>query len=93
MTRKHLHLGVALHGVGHAIAWRHPDHASFTVVSTFAQLAQTAERGLLDFVFFAEGLMVREHQGGFFGPLINGRPDSIALLPALAAVTQRSCQA
>jgi N-acetyl-S-(2-succino)cysteine monooxygenase len=88
MSKKQLHLGVALHGVGHGIAWRHPEHISFTAFESFVQLAQTAERGLLDFVFFAEGLMVREHQGKFFGPIINGRPDSIALLPALAAVTE-----
>jgi N-acetyl-S-(2-succino)cysteine monooxygenase len=88
MSKKQLHLGVALHGVGHGIAWRHPEHSSFTAFESFVQLAQTAERGLLDFVFFAEGLMVREHQGKFFGPIINGRPDSIALLPALAAVTE-----
>lgn len=87
-SKKHLHIGVFLQGVGHSIAWRHPDHAPFTEFETYVRFAQLAERGLLDFIFFGEGLVVREHQEKFFGPIVNGRPDTIALLPALAAVTQ-----
>ena len=87
--KKHLHLGVFLQGVGHTIAWRHPDHAKFTEFETYVRFAQTAERGKFDFIFFGEGLVVREHQGCFFGPIVNGRPDTIALLPALAAVTEK----
>jgi FMN-dependent oxidoreductase (nitrilotriacetate monooxygenase family) len=88
-AKKQLHLGVFLQGVGHTIAWRHPEHAKFTEFETYVRFAQTAERGKLDFIFFGEGLVVREHQGGFFGPIVNGRPDTIALLPALAAVTEK----
>lgn len=88
MTR-HIHIGVFFQGVGHTIAWRHPDHAPHDAFETYVRFAQTAERGLLDFIFFGEGLVVREHQGKFFGPIVNGRPDTIALLPALAAVTER----
>jgi FMN-dependent oxidoreductase (nitrilotriacetate monooxygenase family) len=88
-TRKHVHIGVFLQGVGHTIAWRHPEHASFTTLETYTRFAQTAERGKLDFIFFGEGLVVREHRDRFFGPIVNGRPDSLALLPALAAVTER----
>ncbi|KAB8145681.1 NtaA/DmoA family FMN-dependent monooxygenase [Chloroflexia bacterium SDU3-3] len=87
-AKKQIHVGVFLQGVGHSIAWRHPDHASFTEFETYVRFAQTAERGLLDLIFFGEGLVVREHRGQFFGPIVNGRPDSLALLPALAAVTQ-----
>ncbi|MBC8075939.1 MAG: LLM class flavin-dependent oxidoreductase [Chloroflexales bacterium] len=87
-TRKHLHIGAFLQGVGHTVAWRHPESAKYTEFETYVRFAQTAERGLLDFVFFGEGLVVREHQDKFFGPIVNGRPDTIALLPALAAVTQ-----
>jgi alkanesulfonate monooxygenase SsuD/methylene tetrahydromethanopterin reductase-like flavin-dependent oxidoreductase (luciferase family) len=75
--------------VGHTIAWRHPEHAKFTEFETYVRFAQTAERGRFDFIFFGEGLVVREHQGRFFGPIVNGRPDTIALLPALAAVTEK----
>lgn len=85
--QKQLHIGVFLQGVGHSIAWRHPDHAKFTEFETYVRFAQLAERGKLDFIFFGEGLVVREHRENFFGPIVNGRPDTIALLPALAAVT------
>ena len=88
-TKKQLHIGAFLQGVGHTIAWRHPDHAKFTEFETYVRFAQTAERGKFDFIFFGEGLVVREHQGRFFGPIVNGRPDTIALLPALAAVTEK----
>ena len=89
MTKKQLHIGAFLQGVGHTIAWRHPDHAKFTEFETYVRFAQTAERGKLDLIFFGEGLVVREHQEKFFGPIVNGRPDTLALLPALAAVTQK----
>jgi FMN-dependent oxidoreductase (nitrilotriacetate monooxygenase family) len=84
---KQLHIGVFFQGVGHTIAWRHPDHAKHDDFATYVRFAQTAERGLLDLIFFGEGLVVREHRDQFFGPIVNGRPDTLALLPALAAVT------
>ncbi len=87
-NQKQLHIGVFLQGVGHSIAWRHPDHAKFTEFETYVRFAQIAERGKLDFIFFGEGLVVREHREKFFGQIVNGRPDTIALLPALAAVTE-----
>jgi FMN-dependent oxidoreductase (nitrilotriacetate monooxygenase family) len=87
--KKQLHIGVFLQGVGHTIAWRHPDHAPFTEFETYVRFAQIAERGLLDMIFFGEGLVVREHQDRFFGQIVNGRPDTLALLPALAAFTSR----
>ena len=86
-TQKQLHIGVFLQGVGHSIAWRHPDHAKFTEFETYVRFAQTAERGKLDFIFFGEGLVVREHRDKIFGQIVNGRPDTLALLPARAAVT------
>jgi FMN-dependent oxidoreductase (nitrilotriacetate monooxygenase family) len=88
MSNRQLHIGAFLQGVGHTIAWRHPAHASFTDFQTYVHFAQTAERGKLDFIFFGEGLVVREHRDRFFGPIVNGRPDTITLLPALAAFTQ-----
>lgn len=88
-TRKQLHIGAFFQGVGHTIAWRHPDHAPHDALSTYVRFAQSAERGKLDFIFFGERLVVREHQNKFFGPIVNGRPDTLALLPALAAVTER----
>ncbi len=87
-SKKQLHIGIFLQGVGHSIAWRDPEHAKFTEFETYVRFAQTAERGLIDFIFFGEGLVVREHREKFFGPIVNGRPDTLALLPALAAYTK-----
>jgi FMN-dependent oxidoreductase (nitrilotriacetate monooxygenase family) len=86
--QRQLHIGVFFQGVGHTIAWRHPDHAKHDSFETYVRFAQIAERGLLDFIFFGEGLVVREHRDKFFGSIVNGRPDTLALLPALAAVTK-----
>ena len=52
-------------------------------------LARTAERGKFDFFFLAEGLRLREHRGRIFDLDVVGRPDSLTVLAALAAVTDR----
>ena len=85
--RKQAHIGVFFQSVGYGVVWRHPDYAKTDEFATYVRFAQSAERGLLDFVFFGEGLVVREHRDWFFGGIANGRPDSLALIPALAATT------
>ena len=53
-----LHLGAFLYGTGHhAAAWRHPASPVERLgdVAWYEELARTAERGLLDAVFFADG--------------------------------------
>lgn len=57
--------------------------------SSFDHLARTAERGLFDFFFLAEGLRLREHKGRIHDLDVVGRPESITVLSALAAVTER----
>ena len=52
-------------------------------------LARTAERGLFDFLFLAEGLRLREHRGQIYDLDVVGRPDTFTVLAALAAVTDR----
>ena len=42
---KQVHLGTILQSVGHTVAWRHMEHASFTTFDSFVRLAQTAEQG------------------------------------------------
>jgi FMN-dependent oxidoreductase (nitrilotriacetate monooxygenase family) len=49
--------------------------------------ARTAERGLFDFLFLAEGLRLREHRGQIHDLDVVGRPDTFTVLNALAAVT------
>lgn len=53
-----LHLNAFLYGVGHhSSGWRHPDSPAERIgdITYFEELARTAERGLLDAVFFADG--------------------------------------
>ncbi|MFG2331044.1 LLM class flavin-dependent oxidoreductase [Streptomyces sp. NPDC048604] len=85
---RRLHLNAFLMNAGHHdAAWRHPltQPERVTDLRYFQQLAQTAERGLLDSVFLADGLALwgnaRYNALGGFEPL--------TLLSALAAVTER----
>ncbi|MGW1895147.1 LLM class flavin-dependent oxidoreductase [Streptomyces sp. NPDC002004] len=84
---RQLHLNAFLMNAGHHdAAWRHPrtQPERITDLRYFQELAQTAERGLLDSVFLADGLAlwgkVRHNAIGGFEPL--------TLLSALAAVTE-----
>jgi FMN-dependent oxidoreductase (nitrilotriacetate monooxygenase family) len=55
---RQLHLNLFIMGCGHhKAAWRHPDSAVERMgdIAYFEELAQTAERGKLDAVFFADG--------------------------------------
>ena len=69
--------------------WSDPTSGSQTDFASFVHLAQTAERGKFDFFFLAEGLRLREHRGRIFDLDVVGRPDSLTVLAALAAVTDR----
>jgi alkanesulfonate monooxygenase SsuD/methylene tetrahydromethanopterin reductase-like flavin-dependent oxidoreductase (luciferase family) len=52
-------------------------------------LLRTAERGLFDFLFLAEGLRLREHRGRIYDLDVVGRPDTFTVLDALAGITNR----
>jgi FMN-dependent oxidoreductase (nitrilotriacetate monooxygenase family) len=86
-TRRQLHLNAFLHTVGHhESAWRLPESGATASwdVQHYIELAQLAERGTFDSVFFADG------------PALQGdlryRPvawlDPTVLLPVLASVTK-----
>ncbi|WP_029110588.1 LLM class flavin-dependent oxidoreductase [Mycobacterium sp. URHD0025] len=84
---RQLHLNAFLMGVGHhEAAWRHErtDVRNLTDVKHFQRLAQLAERGRLDSVFFADGLAV--------GPRVKHNTQAIfepiTLLTAMALVTE-----
>lgn len=87
--RKQLHLAAHFPGVNNTTVWSDPTSGSQTDFRSFAHLAQTAERGKFDFFFLAEGLRLREHRGKIFDLDVVGRPDSLTVLAALAAVTER----
>src|SRR4249919_2883413 len=74
-------------GVNNTTVWSDPRARSQIEFDSFVHLAQTAERGKLDFFFLAEGLRLREQGGRIHDLDTVGRPDSLAVLAALASVT------
>ncbi|MFF2809328.1 LLM class flavin-dependent oxidoreductase [Streptomyces sp. NPDC058000] len=103
--RKQIHLAAHFPGVNNTTVWavppasptttpgrdaaRHPSLGSQIDFASFVHLARTAERGLFDFFFLAEGLRLREHKGRIHDLDVLGRPESLTVLSALAAVTER----
>ncbi|WP_405487913.1 NtaA/DmoA family FMN-dependent monooxygenase [Nocardia sp. NBC_00511] len=87
--RKQIHLAAHFPGVNHHTVWTDPDSGSQIDFDSFVHLARTAERGLFDFFFLAEGLRLREHRGRVHDLDVVGRPDTFTVLNALAAVTTR----
>ena len=86
--RKQIILAAYVGGVNEHTAWEHPDAGSQIAFDTFRHVAQTAERGRFDYFFLAEGLALRERAGRVFEHDIAGRPDTLPVLAALAAVTE-----
>ncbi|MCT9820784.1 NtaA/DmoA family FMN-dependent monooxygenase [Microbacterium sp. W1N] len=86
--RKQIILAAYVGGVNEHTAWEHPDAGSQIAFSTFRHVAQTAERGRFDYFFLAEGLALRARDGVIFDHDIAGRPDTLSVLAALAAVTE-----
>jgi FMN-dependent oxidoreductase (nitrilotriacetate monooxygenase family) len=86
---KQIHLAAHFPGVNNTTVWSDPTSGSQIDFGSFVHLAQTAERGKFDFFFLAEGLRLREHRGKIFDLDVVGRPDSMTVLAALAAVTDR----
>ncbi|MRH85963.1 NtaA/DmoA family FMN-dependent monooxygenase [Nocardia sp. SYP-A9097] len=87
--RKQIHLAAHFPGVNHHTVWNDPGSGSQIDFDSFVHLARTAERGLFDFFFLAEGLRLREHRGRIHDLDVVGRPDTFTVLNALAAVTTR----
>ncbi len=87
--RKPIHLAAHFPGVNNTTVWTDPAAGSQIEFDSFVHLARTAERGLFDFFFLAEGLRLREHRGRIHDLDVVGRPDTFTVLAALAAVTDR----
>jgi FMN-dependent oxidoreductase (nitrilotriacetate monooxygenase family) len=88
-ARKQVHLAAHFPGVNNTTVWSDPAAGSHIDFSSFAHLAQTAERAKFDFLFLAEGLRLREQNGLIYDLDVVGRPDTFTVLAALAAVTDR----
>ncbi|MEU9503402.1 NtaA/DmoA family FMN-dependent monooxygenase [Streptomyces sp. NPDC048196] len=86
--RKQIRLAAHFPGVNNTTVWADPRSGSQIDFASFEHLARTAERGLFDFFFLAEGLRVREHKGRIHDLDVLGRPESLTVLGALAAVTE-----
>jgi FMN-dependent oxidoreductase (nitrilotriacetate monooxygenase family) len=86
---KQIHLAAHFPGVNNTTVWSDPAAGSHIEFSSFAHLAQTAERAKFDFFFLAEGLRLREQRGKIHDLDVVGRPDTFTVLAALAAVTDR----
>jgi FMN-dependent oxidoreductase (nitrilotriacetate monooxygenase family) len=85
---KQVHLAVSFPGVNNTTVWSDPRAGSQIEFSSFARLAQTAERAKFDFFFLAEGLRLREQGGEIYDLDVVGRPDTFTVLAALAGVTE-----
>jgi alkanesulfonate monooxygenase SsuD/methylene tetrahydromethanopterin reductase-like flavin-dependent oxidoreductase (luciferase family) len=86
---KQIHLAAHFPGVNNTTVWSDPRSGSHIDFSSFAHLAETAERAKFDFLFLAEGLRLREQNGRIYDLDVVGRPDTFTVLAALAAVTGR----
>lgn len=89
MPVKQIHLAAHFPGVNNTTVWTDPRSASQIDFGSFVHLAETAERGKFDFFFLAEGLRLREMKGRIHDLDVVGRPESLTVLSALAAVTTR----
>src|SRR3954464_11054685 len=86
---KQIHLAAHFPGVNNTTVWSDPEAGSHIEFSSFVRFAQAAARGRFDFLFLAEGLRLREQNGQIYDLDVVGRPDTFAVLAALAAVTDR----
>ncbi|MGP9724021.1 NtaA/DmoA family FMN-dependent monooxygenase [Corynebacterium sp. AOP40-9SA-29] len=85
--KRQVHLAAHFPGVNSTTVWADPASGSHIDIGSFEHFATTAEKGLFDFIFLAEGLRLREHKGQVFDQDVVGRPDTATVLAALAAVT------
>jgi FMN-dependent oxidoreductase (nitrilotriacetate monooxygenase family) len=93
--RSQIHLGAFLYPTGyHVAAWRHPDVPADAGINFdhFKELAKTAERGQMDFLFLADSLAMR----GRDLPALSrtairyvAQFEPLTLLSALSVVTER----
>lgn len=87
MSKKQVIIGAQFPGVNNFTVWSDPAAGSQIAFSSFRHFAETVERGKLDFIFLAEGLRVREQKGRFHELDVVGRPNTLAILTALASIT------
>lgn len=87
MSKKQIILGAQFPGVNNFTVWSDQAAGSQIEFASFRHFAETVERGKFDFIFLAEGLRVREQKGRFHELDVVGRPNTLAILTALASIT------
>ena len=93
-SERQIKLGLSMRQLGyHAGAWRHPDvpAGGASDVDYFVHVAQTAERGLLDMLFLADGVALRQRDepaGSLARSNQNVELEPLTLLSALAMMTR-----
>lgn len=87
MSRR-IHLAAHFPGVNNTTVWTDPSAGSQIDFASFEHFARNAERGFFDYLFLAEGLRLREHRGRIHDLDVVGRPNTLSILAALAAVTE-----
>lgn len=88
MTKKQVILGAQFPGVNNFTVWSDPAAGSQIEFSSFRHFAETVERGKFDFIFLAEGLRIREQKGRFHELDVAGRPNTLAILTAIASIIE-----
>ncbi|MGN6409101.1 MAG: NtaA/DmoA family FMN-dependent monooxygenase [Curtobacterium sp.] len=86
-TKRQVHLAAHFPGVNNTTIWSDDRAESQIAFSSFEHFARNAERGLFDYLFLAEGLRLREQKGRIHDLDVVGRPNTLAILAALAGVT------
>ncbi|MFD3330693.1 NtaA/DmoA family FMN-dependent monooxygenase [Streptomyces sp. NPDC058701] len=83
-----MHLGVLFPNDSSTV-WSRAPMGSQIAFDSFLHMARTAERAAFDFFFLTESLRLPEVHGRVRELDVAGRPESLTLLSALAAVTSR----
>jgi len=87
-SKRQVHLAAHFPGVNNTTVWSDERAESQIAFSSFEHFARNAERGCFDFLFLAEGLRLREQKGRLHELDVVGRPNTLAILAALAGVTE-----
>jgi FMN-dependent oxidoreductase (nitrilotriacetate monooxygenase family) len=87
-TKRQVHLAAHFPGVNNTTLWGDDRAESQIAFSSFEHFARNAERGFFDYLFLAEGLRLREQKGRLHDLDVVGRPNTLAILAALAGVTE-----
>ena len=88
MSKRTVHLAAHFPGVNNTTIWNDEKAGSQISFDSFRHFAQTAERGRFDYLFLAEGLRLREHRGRIHDLDVVGRPNTLAILGAIASITE-----